>query len=143
MHKHMQAAKDKPSDEIIGKAAVAAIVIGVLVTIVLVLEAGNDSYSSLYLKPDSYSNYITGKTVSFTYGVQCFETKRTDYDLSVFLNETQVAQKQFSIESKGKSLEDNISFEVPGNTVFPVKVSILLTANGKTYSTHFWLKGWK
>jgi hypothetical protein len=139
----MQAAKDKSADEIFGKAALAAIVIGVIVTIILVLETGSGSYSALYLKPDSYSNYVQGKTASFTYGVQCFETEKTDYDLKVFLNGTQVAQKDFSLEGKGNRIEDNISFEVPSNTVFPVKVSLLLNANSQTYSTHFWLKGWK
>jgi hypothetical protein len=138
----MQAAKDKP-DRMIGIAALAAIAVGVIVTIVLILEAGSESYSSLYLRPDSYSNYIAGQTVSFAYGVQCFENKRTDYDLKVFLNETQVAQKQFSIGGRGNSAEDKITFEVPANTVFPAKVSLVMTANAQTYSTHFWLKGRK
>jgi hypothetical protein len=139
----MQTEKDTLTDEIFGKAALTAIVIGVAVTLILILQAGNESYSALYLKPDSYSNYLDGNTISFIYGVQCFETKRTDYNLRVFLNETQVAQKEFSLGGKGNVVEDNISFEVSPNTVFPVKVSLLLTANNKEYSTHFWLKGRK
>jgi hypothetical protein len=137
----MQAAKDKPSEELISKAAVGAILISLIVAAVLVFETGKDSYSALYLKPESYSNYLKGNTVSFTYGVECFENKKTDYDLKVFLNETQVVQKAFSIGGKGKTLEDTLSFDVPPNTVFPVKVSLYLTAETQTYSTHFWLKG--
>jgi hypothetical protein len=139
----MDSAKEKKSDEMIGKAALAAIVIGAVATLILVYEASSESYSSLYLKPDSYGSYIKGDTASFSYGVQCFENKRTEYDLKVFLNETQVAQKQFSIEGKGQTLEESLSFIVPHDTVFPVRVSVRLAADDKTYSTHYWLRGRK
>jgi len=98
----MQPVKEEKHDDIVWKAAVAAIAAGVVVTAFLVYVAGTESYSALYLKPDSYSNYVDGNIVSFVYGVQCFETKETSYNLAVYLNETRVAAKDFSISGKGK-----------------------------------------
>lgn len=132
---------ENQKDDIMWKPALAAIAIGVLVTAYLVLETRNESYSALYIKPDSYSNYLNASSVSFTYGVQCFENAPTQYNLKVFLDETQVMDKNFMIDGKGKVLEDTISFEAPKDLTFPAKVALNLTANGQSYSTHFWLKG--
>ncbi|MEA3254328.1 MAG: hypothetical protein U9Q22_00655 [Candidatus Altiarchaeota archaeon] len=128
-------------DNIIGKAVLAAIVIGVIVTLILVTAMREESYSALYIKPDSYTNYIKEDKVSFTYGVQCFENKKTRYDLKIILGETLITKKEFTLEGKGKELVDNISFDIPGDIEFPVKVKLLLTANNMNYSTHYWLKG--
>jgi hypothetical protein len=128
-------------DGLVWKAALAAIVIGLAVTAYLVAETGSESYSALYLRPDSYSNYLNASGVSFIYGVQCFENAPADYDLKVYLGETLVTEKRFSIEGRGRTLEDTISFEVPAGLSFPAKVSLVLAANGKSYSVHYWLKG--
>lgn len=128
-------------NNIIWKATLAAIVIGVIVTLILITAMREESYSALYIKPDSYTNYIKEDKVSFTYGVQCFENKETRYDLKITLGETPITEKEFTLEGKGKELVDNISFDIPKDIEFPVKVKLLLTANNINYSTHYWLKG--
>jgi uncharacterized membrane protein len=141
----LQDLKDKENkelDKIIWIAAIAAIFLGIIVTAYLVLETKKESYSALYLKPDSYQNYINGNTVSFTYGVTSYETARTAYDLRVFLGENQVTGKQFTLEP-GQAAEDTISFEIPQNASFPQKILLNMSANNQEYSVHFWVKGRK
>lgn len=128
-------------DDIIWKAVLAAIVIGIIITLILVMAIREESYSALYLKPDSYSNYVEDNEVSFIYGVQCFENEETRYRLSVFLGENLITEKDFTLVGRGEELEDNITFDLPKDVEFPVKVSLLLIANNQNYSTHFWLKG--
>ena len=137
-----QEKENKEADKIIWKAAIIAIILGIIVTAFLIMEAKKESYSSLYLKPDSYQNYINANTVSFTYGVQSYETKRTSYDLKVFLGENQVTGKQFTLEP-GQTAEDNISFEIPPDSTFPQKILLNMSANNKEYSVHFWVRGRK
>lgn len=134
---------DKAIDDLIWKAVLAAIIIGIVVTVILVMAIQEESYSALYLKPDSYSNYLEDNEVSFIYGVKCFEKEETRYWLSVFLEETLVTEKEFMLQGKGDEIEDTITFDVPKDIEFPVKVIILLNANNQNYSTHFWLKGRK
>ena len=138
----MQSPKDK-TEGIIWKATLAAVALGVVITALLLAATSSESYSTLYLKPNSYSNYVSGKTVSFTYGTESFENRKTDYTLKVFLGSVQVAQKDFSINGKGDIAEDTISFEVPPKTEFPINVLITLDTSQQAYSTHFWLKGRK
>jgi hypothetical protein len=127
-------------DNLIGKAAIAAIAVGLLVTILLAADTVNDSYSSLYLKPDSYQNYITKSRISFTYGVKSFEKKKTDYDIKVFLGKNQVMEKGFTLYETGMK-EETLSFDLPGNTAFPLKVTILLNNGKENYEVHYWIKG--
>jgi hypothetical protein len=121
---------------------IIAIIIGIAVTIALIYYTGQESYSDLYIYPDSYSNYVEGSTVSFTYGVRSFEIAETRYELNVFLGEQLVNQKEFRLEKGGK-LEETISINVPDNTEFPVKVKIVVKMNNRENSVHFWLKGRK
>lgn len=133
---------NKELDSTIWKAAVAAIILGIIVTAYLVLETHKESYSALYLKPDNYQNYINANTVSFTYGITSYENKKTAYDLTVFLGETQITTKQVSL-NPGQTAEDTISFEIPQNTSFPQKVLLNMAGGGQQYSVHYWIKGRK
>jgi hypothetical protein len=139
-----QGAKDrKATDDPIRTAAVAAVAVGLIVTAFLLLEGGKESYSALYLVPGSYSNYLDKDAVFFAYGVQCFETQRTQYHLTVMLDDKVITEKDFVLDGRGKSTEDTVSFDIPPNTGFPAKVSVLLKANDNDYETHFWIKGRK
>jgi len=139
---HQKERDDPQLDDVIWKAAIAAIIIGLLVTVYLVLETKKESYSALYLNPESYENYIEGDTVRFTYGVQSYETKRTLYSIQVFLGERQVGVKEFSLEPNQKT-EDEISFQIGPEQMFPEKVLVNMAANNQEYSVHYWLKGRK
>lgn len=141
--KNDDAKKDYPDRDSIRIASVAAVAVGLIVAAFLFIETGKEHYSALYLKPGSYSNYLDGNLVSFTYGVQCFEAARTQYQLKVTVNDRFITQRDFSIEGRGKVSEDHISFELPPDTSFPAKVALLLSANGNDYETYFWIRGRK
>lgn len=138
----MQEETNKELDDVIWKAATAAIILGIIVTAYLIIEQQKESYSALYLKPDSYQNYINTSTASFTYGITSYENKKTTYELTVYLGETKITEKQLTL-NPGQTIEDMISFEIPKNISFPQKIQINMTANKQNYSVHYWLKGRK
>jgi hypothetical protein len=141
--KNTEPKREKDMEDIVSRAAVIAIAIGALVTIFLVLETSKESYSALYIKPGSYSNYMEDNKVSFTYGVQCFENARTQYTLQVLVNDNLITEKEFALDGRGKTVEDDVSFDLPPGTGLPAKVSVALNANNQNYETHYWIKGRK
>ncbi len=130
--------QNQAMEKIIGKTVLAAIIIGLIVTSYFILQGG-ETFSALYIKPDSYNNYINGSYASFTYGVGCYEGKPTDYTTDIFLGEESIGKNQFRMSSGEK--EWNVGFNVPDNIEFPVKVKVVLTTEDTEYETHYWLKG--
>ena len=130
--------QNKEMDKIIRNAVIAAIFIGLLVTMYFVF-AGKETFSALYIKPDSYSNYVENDSVSFVYGVRCFEGRRTRYTSEIFLGDHSLGKNEFEMDSGEK--EWNVSFRIPDGTEFPVKVRVVLTKDNESYDTHFWLRG--
>lgn len=128
-------------DKIIGKAIILACILGLIVTLWLVMAIREESFSALYLRPESYSNYVEGNEVSFAYGVRCFENQKTRYELEIFLGDELVDKKEFEME-KGEN-EWTETIDIPNEIEFPVKVRLVLKANDEVYDTHFWLKGRK
>ena len=104
----------------------------------LILERTEESYSSFYINPDSYSNYVNGTNVSFVYGVQSFEGKKTEYALEIFLGNRSVETRQFEMD--GGTREWNTTIQLQGDLKYPLKVKLILKANDRTYETHFWLE---
>ena len=132
--------KDKDASNMLRNAIILSCIVATIVAVALIVEQGKGSYSALYIDPDSYSNYVNGTEVFFTYGVQCFEAGKTKYLLEIFLEDKVVAAKTFEMISGEKKWNQTI--QVSEDTQFPVKVKLILTANDKEYETHFWLKDW-
>lgn len=127
-------------DRLIEKTIILACVIGVVVAAYLIWASSQESYSALYIYPDSYSNYVeAGDTISFIYGVQSFETKRTKYELQMYLRNELIDEKEFWLES-GEIHEEKEMMTLPEEITFPIKVRLMLEANGQSYDVHFWLK---
>lgn len=136
----MSQSEESEMDVLIKRTMVIACVIGVAVAAYLIWATYQESYSALYLRPESYSNYVhAGDDVSFVYGVQCFENKPTKYDLKIFLGNKLVKEREFELK-RGEVHEEQETIHVPEDTTFPTKVRLVLEANGRTYDVHFWLK---
>jgi len=106
----------------------------------LIWASLQESYSALYIYPDSYSNYVeAGDTVSFVYGVKSFEIKQTKYNLQIYLGNELKDKKEFWLNS-GETREETETITLPEEVRFPIKVKLVLEANGRTYDVHFWLK---
>jgi hypothetical protein len=127
-------------DKLIEKTIVLACIIGVVVAAFLIWASYQESYSALYIYPDSYSNYVNaGETISFVYGVQSFETKRTKYALWIYLGDELRDTEEFWLES-GEIREEPEMMTLPEEITFPIKVELMLEANDRSYAVHFWLK---
>lgn len=135
--------KESPGemDDLMFKAVVAAIIIGLLVTAYFIFGV-KEPYSALYIKPDSYNNYVVNDTIAFIYGVRCFEGEETRYTAEIYLNNASIGENTFTIQP-GKEKEWQVSTDYPDYMQFPVKVRVELASPTNTYETHYWLKGRK
>ena len=119
----------KAFDNIFRKVIIFVCILAVATAIFLVLAGTKESYSVLYINPDTYSNYVNGTNVSFVYGVQSFEGKKTKYDLEIFLGNRSIETRQFEME-KGRR-EWNATIQIPDDIEYPTKVRLILKANNE------------
>ncbi len=132
---------DEEFERIMMKSAIIAMVTGVIIAGYLVWMMSHESYSALYIYPDSYSNYVKpGDVVTFRYGVKSYEIHETQYFLKIYLGNKLIKVKKFKLRP-GDTWEENESVKLPKDIKFPTKVMLVLTANNRTYEVHFWLKG--
>lgn len=130
-------------EDLMLKAAIIAMVIGVIVAAYLIWLNMQESYSALYIYPGSYSNYVNKselpKEISFIYGIKSYETRDKIYKISIFLGNKLIKSKEVEIK-RGETFEENESIIIPVNTTFPAKVRIVAEVEGVVYDVHFWLK---
>jgi len=127
-------------EQMIMRSVIVAIIIGAGVTVFLLWMISQESYSALYIYPDSYSNYVRpGDVVTFKYGVKSYETNEVNYTLKIYLGDKLIKVKRFRLKS-GETLEENESLKLSEKIKFPVKVMLVLAVSNRTYEAHFWLK---
>ena len=119
-------------------AIIIALVLGI-VTFVFFIVIEKDSYSSMYIVPDSIIRTSGDDAVLFEYGVQSSESGKMDYTLNIFLNEQNVKTKQFSL-NRGELLEEQDKILLPSDIQYPSKISLNLTTKSGSEEVHFWLK---
>jgi len=140
---NLEEGNEKVKDEmnrVILIAVIVSIVVGLIITLYFVFGV-KETFSALYIRPDSYSNYVVNNTVSFIYGVRCFEGKNTRYIVDIFLGNISVGRNTFEMGSGQR--EWAVSVNVPEYVRFPVKVRVELRSPTDTYDTYFWLRGRK
>ncbi len=130
--------------KIIKWSIVGAIAVGIVVEAYLIYMLSQESrFSSLYLVPGSYSNYIQNGTISFTYGAECYEGQKTNYHLNIFIGNKKIGERNFVLCNPRRKLEESI--EIKGiyreGLKFPVKLRLVLTYDNGTNEVHFWIKG--
>ena len=124
--------------DIITYAAIIAIVLGIL-TSYFFLFVDRESYSALYIIPNSTTFDATTNSIFFSYGVRLFETGRIDYELVMYSADVPVNTKKFSLNN-GEIFEEQVKIILPQNTHFPDKISLKLNTGKTTEEVHFWLK---
>jgi plastocyanin len=120
------------------KAVTISIILGMLLSVMLILESKEESFSSLYIYPDSYTNYPDGDTTSFMYGFKSNEKERIAYHLEIFMGDILVDKKDFDLDPL-EVHEEEIVLKIP-EVRFPVKVRLVVKSKRNTYDTHYWLK---
>jgi hypothetical protein len=120
------------------KAVIAACVLAVAAEAYLVWATGSgENYTSLYLTPGSYSNYLDGNTVKFTYGIQQFGRPSGKYLLSVYMGDSLVTTRDL----RQRTGTNEVLIQVPETINFPAQVRLVLDTDYGQNEVHFWLKG--
>jgi hypothetical protein len=123
--------------DIIAYAAIIAIILGVIVSIFFI-SIDKESYSALYITPNSAIFNSNDHSLIFGYGVRSFETGRTDYELSIYSGDVLVNNKKFSLNT-GEILEEKIEIILPQEIQRPDKISLKLNTGKAIEEVHFWL----
>lgn len=119
-------------------AIIISIAIGIGVAAILIVETKQERFSSLYLYPESYTNFPEGNITSFIFGVKSYEKVRMSYDLQVFISNKLIDNRHFELDP-GEVREEKMILEIP-TVEFPAKVKLELTSPYATYDAHYWLK---
>jgi hypothetical protein len=117
-------------------AVIIAILVG-LATSTFFLVVEKESYTSVYLIPDSIIYDLDNHTVYYVYGVSSSENQKTDYTLDTYIGDELIKTKQFSLNN-GETREEGIKTGLPSEVQYPVKITLSLNGS-KTESVHFWL----
>lgn len=117
-------------------AVIIAILIGLATgTFFLIVE--KESFTSIYLLPDSIIYDSNNYTVYYVYGVTSTESQKMDYTLDTFIGNELIRTKHFSLNS-GETVEEGTKTVLPSGIQYPVKITLALN-DTKTESVHFWL----
>ncbi len=128
------------TEKIIFKSAIGAIVVGVIVAAYFIWLSSQETYSAVYIYPESYTNYVNpGNIISFRYGIACYEAKETRYEIRIYLGDELVRTKEITLK-KGEVWEDNESIILPENITLPTKVRIVVRTDNTVYEVYFWIK---
>ena len=139
----------KTTDVRIEYAIIMALILCIAISLVYVgyTKKEKETFSVLYIKPNSYINYVEDNTFAFTYGVECHEKFPTKYQLVFYLEDRMLDQKKFELCKKGtksiKKIEERKIIHIPSDTEYPVRFRILLKSWDIDYENHIWLKGVK
>jgi hypothetical protein len=119
--------------------SVIGIILLGLATTVFFMVVNNESYSALYIKPDSILFNANDNSVMYTFGVISTESGPRDYRLTVSANNTRIKTKEFSL-NPGEILDERDRILLPSDMPFPIKISLQLTSDTSKEEVHFWIK---
>ena len=121
-------------------AAVIAIIIGIFLAIgIIVFEIQAERYSSVYITPGSYSNYVGNTPVSFVYGIHSYEKTTTEYTIVIRAGSSVVDTKYVSLKP-GENYEEREIVQLPKGLAFPAKISVQTISPSETNEVHYWLR---
>ena len=101
------------------------------------------TYSAVYLKPNSYTNFLADSSVEFTYGIQNNESLDMNY-LVRFVSGNKIIKSGTVFLKKGASIEKNELLELEEIPSVPFKMRIILSSGKekeKNSEAFFWIKG--
>jgi hypothetical protein len=130
--------KPTNNSDIIITAVIIAIILG-LGTSIFFMVFAQESYSAIYIVPDSIIHNSDDNTVLYAYGVKSSETGKMDYTLDIYIDATLIKTRNFSLNN-GEILDEQDKITLPPNIQYPSKISLKLTTNTATEEIHFWLK---
>jgi len=124
--------------QLITIAVIIAVILG-LGTSVFFLLFNKESYSAIYIIPDSIIRDSNDNSVMYSYGVKSSESGIMDYSLNTYLNDTLIKTKQFSL-NKGEVLDERDRINIPTDITYPSKIRLELLTKTSKEEVHFWLE---
>jgi len=119
-------------------AIIIAIILG-LVTSVFFLVIQKESYSAIYLVPNSIIHNPSDNTVIYSYGVTLSDSQKiVNYTLDTYIDDELIKTKQFSLNN-GETLEERVKTVLSADANYPKKITLTLNADSKSESVHFWI----
>jgi len=118
-------------------AILIAIILGVGTSIFfMVIE--KESYSAIYIVPNSITQNPEDNTVTYVYGVISSESNKMDYILDTYLGGNLIKTKLFSLNS-GETLEERVTMVLPVDAQYPENITLNLKTASQSESVHFWI----
>lgn len=124
--------------QVISIAIILAVVLGIFTSVFFII-VNKDSYSAIYIVPDSIVRNLDDNTVLYAYGVKSSETGTMDYTLDTYVDMTLIKSKQFSLKPD-EILDERDQITLQTDAKYPLKISLKLTTKTATEEVHFWLK---
>jgi hypothetical protein len=121
----------------IRNAVIIAIILG-LITVSFFLVLEKESYSAIYLMPNSIIHNPEDNTVLYIYGVKSSEYQKMNYTLDTYIDDKLTKSIQFSLNS-GETLEERVRTILPADIDYPKKITLNLKTDSKSESVHFWI----
>jgi hypothetical protein len=119
-------------------AVIIAIILG-LATAVFFIVVNKESYSAIYIVPNSIIHNPGDNTVLYAFGVKSSETGIMDYTLDTYVGTTLTKSKQFSLKP-GEILDERDQITLQPEATYPLKIGLNLTTKTTSQEVHFWLK---
>jgi hypothetical protein len=119
-------------------AVIIAITIG-LVTSIFFLVNDKESYSAIYILPNSIIQNSDDNSVFYVYGITSSETQKRDFTLDTYIDDELIKTKQFFL-NPGETLEERVKTVIPSDSQYPKKITLILKIGDKSESVHFWIK---
>lgn len=130
-------AKSRNMGKIIRNAVLFSIIVAVIVEAYILNESRKgENYTVFYLLPDSYSNYLEGDTLNFTYNIESHGRASTSYRLRIFVGDQLVTENEMRRAGK-----NDVVLHLPEAMRFPTKVRLVLNSDYGENEVHFWIKG--
>ena len=124
--------------DVVKIAVIVAIILGFALS-VFFMVIQKESFSAIYLIPNSVIHTSNDNTVFYKYGVKSSESGKMDYTLETYVNTIPIKTRQFSL-SEGEILEEQEKIVLPHDIQFPSKISLRLTTVTGIEEVHFWIK---
>jgi hypothetical protein len=119
-------------------AIIIAIILG-LVTSFFFLVVQKESYSAIYLVPNSIIHNPADNTVIYSYGVTLSDSQKiVNYTLDTYIDDELIKTRQFSLNN-GETLEERVKTVLSADSNYPKKITLTLNADSKSESVHFWI----
>ena len=139
----------KLTDVRVEYAIIISLILCIAISLVYVglSKREKETFSALYIKPDSYSNYVKDNTFSLVYGVECYEKYPTEYPVMFYLGDRLIDNDKLELCNAGprsiRKMENKKVLNIPSDTKYPVRLRIILKSYDREYENIIWIRGIK